>query len=82
MLITITSKQFGTNFRTTAAISIPNMIRGALTLTLILFKWLRSISNNYIEGAWITRGILIIIAVVALVGIKESSERDLDFLEH
>jgi uncharacterized membrane protein len=80
--ITMSAEQFGTNLRATAAISIPNMIRGSLTLTLILFKWLRNITENYVEGAWITGGILITIAVLGLIGIKESFGKDLDFLEH
>ena len=80
--ITMSAEQFGTNLRATAAISIPNMIRGSLSLTLLLFKTMRNVTGDYIQGAWITGGVLILIAIIAMFGIKESYGNDLDFLEH
>lgn len=80
--ITMSAEQFGTNLRATAAISIPNMVRGSLTLTLLLFKGLRNFTGDYIQGAWITGSILIAIALVAMVGMKESFGTDLDYVEH
>lgn len=80
--ITMSAEQFGTNLRATAAISIPNMVRGSLTLSLLLFKGLRNVTGDYIQGAWITGSILIAIALVAMIGIKESFGNDLDYLEH
>ncbi len=80
--VTLNAEQFGTNLRATAAISIPNMIRGSLPLSLLLFKLIRNTTGNYINAAWITTAILIIIAMIALNRIKESYGKDLDFLEH
>lgn len=36
--ITMSAEQFGTNLRATAAITIPNMVRGTLPLILLLFQ--------------------------------------------
>ena len=41
LYITMSAEQFGTNLRATAAISIPNFVRGLLPLILLLFQGLR-----------------------------------------
>jgi MFS transporter, putative metabolite:H+ symporter len=53
MYITMSAEQFGTNLRATAAISIPNLVRGFLPLMILLFQWLRSgkVLNNYVTAA-------------------------------
>jgi len=51
--------QFGTNLRATAAISIPNFVRGFLPLIILLFKELRTSTGNFIMGGWITEVIVI-----------------------
>lgn len=79
--LTMGVEQFGTNLRATAAISIPNMVRGALPLILWLFRSLRSWSGDYLQGAWLTGVILFGLSMVAAWQIKESYGRDLDFLE-
>ena len=58
--ITMSAEQFGTNMRATAAISIPNMVRGALPLIILLFQGLRFITGDFITGGGIT-GIIIIL---------------------
>lgn len=79
--ITMSAEQFGTNLRASAAISIPNMVRGALPLILLLFKFTRSVSGSYITGGWITGVILMIIALIAAWGIEETFGKDLNFVE-
>lgn len=79
--ITMSAEQFGTNLRATAAVTIPNMVRGALPLILLLFKGIRSLTGDYVKGAWITGLLLMSIAVVAAWGLRESYGRDLDFVE-
>lgn len=79
--LTMGVEQFGTNLRASAAISIPNMVRGALPPTIFLFKHLRAFFNSYVTGAMVT-GILIgIIGVVAAWGMEETYGKDLDYLE-
>ncbi len=79
--ITMSAEQFGTNLRATTAISVPNMVRGALPLILLLFKGLRAITGNYITGGWITGLILMIIACSAAIKTRETFGKELDFVE-
>jgi len=79
--ITMGVEQFGTNLRASAAISIPNMVRGALPLIIWLFKSLRVATNDYITGAWITGVILFVLAIVSAWFIEETYGKDLDFVE-
>ncbi|NCT93416.1 MAG: MFS transporter [Chitinophagaceae bacterium] len=79
--ITMSAEQFGTNLRATTAISVPNMVRGALPLILLLFKGLRAVTGNYITGGWITGLILMIIACSAAIKTRETFGKELDFVE-
>lgn len=79
--MTMGVEQFGTNLRASAAISIPNMIRGALPLIILLFKFMRTTFNDYLTGAWVTGAILFAVAIVAAWYMKETHGKDLDFLE-
>ena len=79
--ITMSAEQFGTNLRATAAVSVPNMVRGALPLIILLFKGLRVATGSYITGGWITGLILMTIAVVAAYYTEETFGKDLNFIE-
>ena len=79
--ITMSAEQFGTNLRATAAISIPNMVRGSLPLILLLFKFTRNLFDSYITGGWITGIILMSIALVAAWHTEETFGKDLNFVE-
>ena len=82
LYITMSAEQFGTNLRASAAISIPNMVRGFLPLVLLLFKSIRSYPGiSYITGGWITGVIVIGFALVSTWYTKESYGNDLDFIE-
>lgn len=81
IFVTMGAEQFGTNLRATAATTIPNMVRGTLPLILILFQFLRTNSGSYITGAWITGTIIMTISIIASFGIKETFNKDLNFLE-
>jgi len=79
--ITMSAEQFGTNLRASAAISIPNMVRGALPLIILLFKFTRGIFNSYITGGWVTGIILFAIAIAAAWFTEETFGKELDFVE-
>lgn len=79
--ITWSAELFGTNLRASAAISIPNMVRGALPLILLLFQFLRNLTGNYITGAWMTGVILMVLAIAAALNTRETFGRDLNFIE-
>jgi MFS transporter, putative metabolite:H+ symporter len=83
LYITMSAESFGTNLRATAAISIPNLVRGFLPLILLLFKWLRSegVLNNYVTAAWITATCIMVIGIVSVYFLKETWGKDLDFVE-
>jgi len=80
IFVTMAAEQFGTNLRATAAITAPNMVRGALPLIILLFKWLR-VSNGYIKGGWITGLIVMSITIVAAVLTDETFGKDLNYVE-
>ena len=79
----MSAEQFGTNLRATAAISIPNLVRGFLPLILILFQFLRSqnVFNSYVAGAWVTGIIIRVTGFIAALFVKESIAKDMDFTE-
>jgi MFS transporter, putative metabolite:H+ symporter len=79
--ITMSAEQFGTNLRASAAISIPNMVRGALPLILLLFKFARNVAGSYIMGGWITGVILMGIALVAAWKTEDTFGKELEFTE-
>jgi MFS transporter, putative metabolite:H+ symporter len=82
LYITMAAEQFGTNMRASAAISIPNFVRGFLPLIIILFKGLRSIDGlDYVTAGWITGAIIMAIAFIAVLFTRESFGKDLNFAE-
>jgi len=83
LYITMSAETFGTNLRATAAISIPNLVRGFLPVILLIFQWLRSqnVLNNYISGAWVTGLIVLLVGFVSVLYTKETWGKELDFLE-
>jgi hypothetical protein len=81
LYITMAAEQFGTNLRATAAISIPNMVRGFVPLMILLFKGLRTVTGNFVAGGWMTGVIVMTIAFVAAWFTRESFGKDMNFLE-
>jgi MFS transporter, putative metabolite:H+ symporter len=83
LYITMSAEQFGTNLRATAAISIPNLVRGFLWPMLLLFQLLRSKSvlNNYVTAAWVVGVIVMLCGWIAVYYTKETFGKEMDFLE-
>src|SRR6185295_14289993 len=78
MLVTIAAEQFGTNLRATVATSVPNFVRGATVLTVLLFGYLRP--QTGIVGAAEVVGILVAaFALYALASLRETFDIDLDY---
>lgn len=80
IFVTIAAEQFGTNLRATAATTVPNMVRGALPLIILLFKAIRE-SSSYITGGIITGVIIMIITWIAAYYTKETFGKDLQYVE-
>ncbi len=83
IFVTMGAEQFGTNIRATAATTIPNMVRGMLAVFIMpLFRWLREIEGvGFVNGGIITGIVVMVIAIVASVLIKETFGKDLDYVE-
>ena len=84
IFVTMGAEQFGTNLRATAAISIPNLVRGLLPIILLLFQTLRHprVLNDYVTAAWVTGAIVIVVGFASVIYTEESYGKDLDFIEH
>lgn len=78
--ITIAAEQFGTNIRSTVTTTAPNFVRGALIPSTLLYgvlvNWV-----GIIAAAMIMIVLLSLIAIFALTRLKESFDKDLDFVE-
>lgn len=82
IFVTMGAEQFGTNLRATAATTIPNMVRGMLTILILpLFKGLRSFTGDYVMSGWLTAIIIMIITIVAAVNTRETFGKDLNYVE-
>ena len=81
IFVTIGAEQFGTNLRSTAATTIPNMVRGMLTIFIMpLFLGLRNVTD-YVTSGWIAAIIIMTITVIAAFFSKETFNKDLNYLE-
>lgn len=80
MFVTVGSEQFGTNIRSTATTTIPNMVRGLLPVMLIAFDNLK-INNGVIMAAAFVGCIAFGLGIYATLTIEETHNKDLDFNE-
>ena len=81
IFVTMGAEEFGTNLRATAATTIPNMVRGLLAVLILpLFGFLRNYFT-YFNAGLITSIIIMLIGIIALVNIKETFGKELDFVE-
>ena len=78
--VTISSEQFGTNLRATVTTTAPNFVRGALIPSTFLFEFFVHRFNIIIAG-YIMIFLLSAIAIFALTQLKESFNKDLNYLE-
>jgi len=80
MFVTVGAEQFGTNIRSTAATTIPNMVRGLLPVMLIAFDHLK-VHNGVIVSASIVGLIVFALAIYSTLTIAETHNKDLDYTE-
>ncbi len=80
MFVTIGAEQFGTNIRSTAATTIPNMVRGTLVLMILMFNYFKP-STGVLWSAVIVGVIAFAIGIYSTLTIPETHDRDLDFIE-
>ncbi len=80
MFVTVGAEQFGTNIRSTAATTIPNMVRGLLPLMLLGFDFFK-VNTSVIMGAAIIGFISFALGIYATLTIEETHNKDLDYVE-
>jgi MFS family permease len=80
LFVTVAAEQFGTNLRSTATTSIPNMVRGTVPIMLIGFDYLKQ-TNSVIHSAAIVGLIAFSLAIYATLTISETHDKDLDYVE-
>lgn len=80
LFVTMAAEHFGTNLRATATTTIPNMVRGALPIILVLFSNLQS-AFGYLHAGAITGVIVMGISTTAIFFTEETFGKDLNFIE-
>lgn len=83
IFVTIGAEQFGTNLRSTVATSVPNFARGMQVPINESFKYLKSaaVTGSVISAGYIVGAVCLGIAFLALYGMKETFDRDLEYVE-
>ena len=76
----IASEQFGTNLRATVTTTVPNFVRGSVIILTLAFSGLKPIFG-VLESAQIIGFVSFSAALWAILTIKETYGRDLDFVE-
>jgi MFS family permease len=80
MFVTVSAEQFGTNLRSTATTSVPNMVRGTVPIMLVGFDFLK-LSQTVIMAAAIVGLIAFGLGIYAILTISETHHKDLDYVE-
>jgi putative MFS transporter len=83
IFVTIGAEQFGTNLRATVATSVPNFARGMLVPIGASFKYLKdpAVFGSVLTAAWVVGAVCLGIAFLALAGMRETFDEDLDYIE-
>jgi MFS family permease len=80
MFVTVGAEQFGTNIRSTATTTIPNMVRGLVPVMLLAFDGLK-VNNGVIFAASVVGFIAFALGIYSTLTIAETHNKDLDFIE-
>jgi putative MFS transporter len=80
VFVTVASEQFGTNLRATVTTTVPNFVRGSLVPISLLFDFINE-KYGLLQAGYIVTAVVMIISVIALLGLKESFGKELDYLE-
>lgn len=80
LFVTVGAEQFGTNIRSTAATTIPNVVRGALVIMILLYDWFKP-SMGVILSASIVGFLAFGLGIYATATISETHGKELDYIE-
>jgi MFS family permease len=80
MFVTVAAEQFGTNIRSTATTTVPNMVRGLVPVMLLGFDFFK-VDSGVIVSALIIGIIVFALGIYSTLTVDETHARDLDFTE-
>lgn len=80
VFVTVAAEQFGTNLRGTVATSAPNFVRASVIPMSLTFTFLK-FHTNMISAAAIVGGVVITMALISNLMLKDTFHKDLDFYE-
>lgn len=80
VFVTVASENFGTNIRSTVTTTVPNFVRGAIILLTMGFKLGRP-HLGIVGSAIVVSVATMFVSGVSLRGIRETFDRDLDFVD-
>lgn len=80
MFVTVGAEQFGTNIRSTAATTIPNMVRGMLVPMILSFDFLK-VPYGVVASATVVGVVAFGLGIYATLTIPETHNKDLDYVE-
>ncbi|HMI06236.1 MAG TPA: MFS transporter [Flavobacterium sp.] len=80
MFVTVAAEQFGTNIRSTATTTVPNMVRGLVPVMLLGFDFFK-VGYGVIVSAVIVGIVVFALGIYSTLTIAETHGRDLDFTE-
>lgn len=80
MFVTLAAEQFGTNIRSTATTTVPNMVRGLLPVMLLGFDFLKP-NQGVMMAAAVVGIVVFALGIYATITISETHGKDLDFTE-
>jgi MFS transporter, putative metabolite:H+ symporter len=80
VFVTMASEQFGTNLRATVTTTTPNFVRGSVVPLTLAFQALKE-HTTLLQSAMYVGLVTMILAFLALVQLKETFGKDLDYVE-
>lgn len=80
VFVTVTSEQFGTNIRSTATTSAPNVVRASVVPMTLALTWLKP-SLGLLTGISVIGLIVFSLAAISLFFLEETFSKSLAFLE-
>ncbi len=81
VFVTVASEQFGTNMRATVTTTVPNFVRGSVTLLTLWFKDMKSSSLGMWNAALIIGVFCILLSLFSLYKLSETFGKSLDYVE-
>ncbi|NBX83853.1 MFS transporter [bacterium] len=80
VFVTVTSEQFGTNIRSTATTSAPNVVRASVVPMTLALTWLKP-SLGLLTGISLIGFVVFSLAAISLFFLEETFSKSLAFLE-